>query len=80
MAVAASLLLLSVVAMWKLELSLAPVTAALTLAVVIWKYWVTWRTLRDTDTGAKRRKFASQQHSKAHPEKRQETNDSTNTL
>ena len=78
MAVAALMLLLSVVVMWKLELSLPPnsVTTgfgALTLAVVIWKYWVTRRTLTDTDTGAKHRKFENQQHSEVHPEKRRET-------
>ena len=78
-AVAVTLLLVSILDIWKLELGLAPysITAAvgvLTLAVVIKKYWVTQRSKPDTNRDKSRRKLESQQHS---AEKSKKSTDTT---
>ena len=67
-AVGVTLLLLSVVDVWKLELGLAPyfitvAVGALTLAVI--SYWVALRSMQDT----KYRNLASFQHSRVYPKK-----------
>ena len=68
-AVAVTMLVLSILDIWKLKLGLAPysITAAvavLILALVITKkYWVIQRSMPDTNRDKSRRKLESQQHS-----------------
>ena len=62
--VAVTLLLLSFVDVWKLELGLAPYSitvavGALTLAAVIQKLWVAQRSMLDTNTDGKYKKLES---------------------
>ena len=80
-AVGVALLLLSVVDVWKLELGLAPYSisagvGALTLAVIIWKYWVTQSSMPDT----KYRNLTSSQHSRVYPVKEKDVTDSFSLL
>ena len=79
--VAVTLLLLSFVDVWKLELGLAPYSitvavGALTLAVVIQKLWVAQRSMLDTNTDGKYKKLESPLQSKLHLDKEEETIDS----
>ena len=74
-----TLLLLSIVDIWKWEFRLAPFTltagvGALISAVIIKKYWVTQRTLSNI------RKIESLHHSRLHPDKVQESTDPVSTF
>ena len=79
--VAVTLLLLSFVDVWKLELGLAPYSitvavGALTLAAVIQKLWVAQRSMLDTNTDGKYKKLESPLQSRLHLDKEEETIDS----